>query len=167
MTPYKYIIVSLPRSMSYWLSHHLHFDHDVSVGFAAGCLEQKSEGCVDTGLYAMDKEFQDKLIAPDAKIIRVRRRLADIMMSFQKHFPDADLVAISDMVDRLHVKMNNFCTERNVTASVSYPIDSVSFTKITQFFHGEPEAFSEKMDLMNDRTYKNSIKQSLPSIFGQ
>lgn len=85
LTPYKYVILSLPRSQSYWIADFLGFDHDASADIASGTYERNSDGLVDTGLYLMPDLF-NQLVGPETRIIRMRRSLEEIAKSFEVKF---------------------------------------------------------------------------------
>lgn len=163
--PYKYVVVSLPRSQSFWLAGALGFDHDISAQIMAGKYEPRSQGLCDTGLYALPKEMQDMAIGPETKILRLRRRPNDVIGSFLKHFPNANMVELCKLIDGLKRKLDDFCMERGVRESINFPIESVSFAKTTRFFFGEPAEFSERRDLLDCPVYKQHLQSLLPHVF--
>lgn len=166
MSPYKYIIVSLPRSQSFWLSRALRFDHDVSAKVLAGeKLERESDGLCDTGLYLLTKELQDQFIGPDTKIIRLRRNGADVVGSLLKQYPDMDINKLCRAVDVMKEKLYAFCEERDVTQGILYPIDAVQIAKLNDYFYGPEEIFSLKIDLLDNAEYKAQLKQLLHHLF--
>jgi len=172
-TPYKYVILSTPRSMSYWLAEFLGFDHDASTTYKDGKWEQKSEGLVDTGIY-LNEEMMSSMTDENTKFGSLRRSTKSLAWSYQKNFwlteYQSRLLSLEQNATLERAAWLRLDGQRSIFRS-DYPILPSSLRKITKElgFKWDEEkvkkSLDERLDKLDDPAYRSQCLEMLGQIF--
>lgn len=173
-TPYKYVILSTPRSMSYWLAEFLGFDHDASTTYKDGKWEQKSEGLVDTGIYR-HRDIMGSMVDSDTKFGILLRDKDSLALSLQKNFGlsevQAKMMAGKQVDDLLKVHRSLEILQRSPIVVGQYPIRLQNLRRPLRILGIEwdeekvKKALDEKRDKLDDPAYRIQCLEMLGQIF--
>lgn len=83
ITPYRTLIVGLPRSMTYWTAQTLGFDHDIT----AWPVATPKPGLCETALYLLPREEREKYFDAETKIVHLERSEKEVEASLARLFP--------------------------------------------------------------------------------
>lgn len=181
--PYKYVVMAMPRSMSWWLAKFAGFDHDATEGFSEGKWDKQSEGLVDTGLY-MNRDAQAAMIGPDTKIAFLHRDTNSVALSLHKKLGlsliQSDMFAQYCFREMMAFRKKNafkqVCKDWGpkgemefVLSSVVHPLDPKQLHDLSIFFDLQfppaEEALKTNYDKMADESYVEKCRKELSTIF--
>ncbi len=172
-TPYKYVVTSLPRSQSFWLSQFLNFDHDASADLLRGNWQPQSGGVCDTGLYLLSKEQQAELMAPDAKVIILCRSWRNVAYSFTSKFKQINHDRLYEWLEQCQSELMDWEGELASPPLIEhFPLRPAAVQRIQKHFFGHytpfediAQALQTRHDKMAFPDYLDEIKQSAPFLF--
>jgi len=166
MMPYKYVVLAMPRSMSFWLAEFLKFDHDPRD------TPPQSDGLVDTGAY-MNKEFYDSIIGPETKVAFLIRDPRLVAESISKNFGLSSLQATM-FANHCHSQLLERMESKGVSKlmAVEAPLRSSDVLELMDYFgldtphHSDIViALSEKKDKAYYPGYIAQARHEFSQIF--
>ena len=162
-TPYPVLIVGLPRSMTYWTSQTLGYDHDATASPVASA----KPGLCDTGFALLPPEAQAKYFDAETKFVHLRRPEAEVLRSLMRQFPEADPAAIARLLSETSARLEKFFAGRP-HLELSAPLTPVGLSRLSRFLGREAE-FGDWFDQLATRRdvleENPSLKARLASLF--
>jgi len=149
--PYRTIILGLPRSMTFWTSVTLGFDHDVS----AWPVESPKSGLCDTAFVLLPQEEQKKYFDSETKFVHLWRPEAEVLSSLMRNFPKANPAALATALTHTAARLHDFflgCPHLRVPA----PLSPAGLHRLAHHLGREAEAprwiaaLSQRRDRLDD-----------------
>ena len=149
--PYKTLILGLPRSMTYWTSRVLGFDHDVTVW----PVSVPRPGACDTAFILLPREEQARYYDGGTKFVYLRRAEDEVRASLLRYFPEADPGALSSALAATSSRLREFFAGRP-HLELQAPLTPEGLSLLASYLNREPElpgwveALAQRMDRMDD-----------------